>query len=408
MSTPLVGARILLGVTGSIACYKAVDLASKLQQAGSIVDVILTESAERFVTPLTFQSVTGRRAYTDSDLWGSEGHVLHIGLAKDADLLVAAPITANTIAKLSHGTADNLLSLAALASSCPLLIGPAMDGGMYTHPATQANIKTLEERGVEVVGPAQGHLASGQAGFGRLVEPELLVKHIRLLLSKNGPLQGREIVISAGPTQEPLDPVRFISNHSSGKQGFALAQAALDLGAHVTLVSGPVNLPSPLGSHSVNVQTAGEMREAVMDHLQDCDVLVMAAAVSDFSPAQFSGDKIKKGADAAEIKLLNTPDILMEVAKFKGRGNRPRVTVGFAAESQDLLANARAKLESKKLDMIVANDITAAGAGFKADTNDVLLLFSDGSHEDLPLMGKDQVARIVMERVVSALEKQSG
>jgi len=407
MSTPLKDARILLGVTGSIACYKAADLASKLHQAGSLVDVILTGSAERFITPMTFQSVTGRRAYTDTDLWGGQGHVLHIGLAKDADLLAIAPITANTIAKLSHGIADNLLSLTALAASCPFLIAPAMDGGMYSHPATQANIKILEQRRVVVAGPAQGHLASGQAGMGRMLEPEDILGNLRRILARGGALDGRKLVVSAGPTREPFDPVRFISNHSSGKQGFALAQAGLDLGAQVTLISGPVDLQPPHGTHTVNVQTAAEMLQAVMSSLPDCDALVMAAAVGDFSPAGYSDGKIKKGSPESEIRLKNTPDILGEVAKYKDRCHRPLVTVGFAAETQDLLANARGKLAAKKLDLIVANDITTEGAGFKVDTNDVLLVYPDGTSQDLPLMSKAEVAQTVMLRIVDLLGNQA-
>jgi phosphopantothenoylcysteine decarboxylase/phosphopantothenate--cysteine ligase len=407
MSTPLKDARILLGVTGSIACYKAADLASKLHQAGSLVDVILTGSAERFITPLTFQSVTGRMAYTDADLWGAQGHVLHIGLARETDLLVIAPITANTMAKLSHGAADNLLSLTALAVSCPLLIAPAMDGGMYSHPATQANIKILEGRQVEIAGPAQGHLASGQAGVGRMLEPEHIFGRIRQILAQGGALEGRKITISAGPTQEPFDPVRFISNHSSGKQGFALAQAGLDFGAQVTLISGPVDLQTPQGAHRVNVQTASEMLEAVMNSLPDCDALVMAAAVGDFSPADYSQDKIKKGLSTTEIRLKNTPDILAEVANYKDRYRRPLVTIGFAAESQDLLANARGKLTAKKLDMIVANDITSEGSGFKGETNDVLLVYPDGSSQDLPLMSKTEVSETVMQNIAEILGNQA-
>ncbi len=327
MSTPLKDARILLGVTGSIACYKAADLASKLHQAGSLVDVILTGSAEAFITPLTFQSVTGRRAYTDTDLWGSQGHVLHIGLAKEADLLVIAPITANTIAKLSHGAADNLLSLTALSASCPLLIAPAMDGGMYSHPATQANIKILEQRQVKVAGSSARSSGIRLAGIGRMLEPEQIFDHTRRILARGGALDGRKLVISAGPTQEPFDPVRFISNHSSGKQGFALAQAGLDLGAQVTLYQVRSTCGPPGGAHRVNVQTAAEMLEAVMSSIQDCDALIMAAAVGDFSPADFSDSKIKKGFPASEIRLKNTPDILGEVAKNKDRCRRPLVTV---------------------------------------------------------------------------------
>ena len=264
MKTPLSEKRILLGVTGSIAAYKAAELASKLAQAGAQVDVLLTQAALQFITPLTFQSVTGRRAFCDADLWGSEGHVQHIGLGKAADLLVIAPASANTLAKLAHGLADNLLSVTALAAACPLLVAPAMDGGMFTHPATQANLEILRQRGAIVVGPAQGHLASGLTGVGRMVEPFELLGHIRLALGRSGALAGRKVVVTAGGTHEPIDPVRAITNRSSGKQGFALAQAALDLGAQVTLIAGPVSLSTPQGAERVDVQTAEEMLQAVL------------------------------------------------------------------------------------------------------------------------------------------------
>src|SRR5512135_1436195 len=255
---------IILGVTGSIAAYKAADLASKLAQSGVQVDVILTGAAEKFVTPLTFQSVTGRRAYTDGDLWGNEAHVLHVGLGHTADLLVIAPCTANTIASLAHGQASNLLTITALAARCPLLIAPAMDGGMLDHPATQANLDTLLRRGAYIAGPAEGHLASGLLGRGRLIEPPELIGHIRLVLGRKGALANRKIVISAGGTQEPLDPVRVLTNKSSGKQGYALAQAAIDAGAEVTLISAPTALTPPVGARLVPVQTAHEMLDAVI------------------------------------------------------------------------------------------------------------------------------------------------
>jgi phosphopantothenoylcysteine decarboxylase/phosphopantothenate--cysteine ligase len=401
--TPLTNKRILLGVTGSIACYKAADLASKLRQAGAEVDVILTAAATEFVTPLTFQSVTGRRAYVDADLWGSEGHVLHIRLAKEADLLVVAPATANTLAKLAHGLADNLLSLAAVAAECPLLLAPAMDGGMYHHPATQENIETLKRRGAMVVGPDEGHLASGLRQVGRMTEPAELLGHIRLALGRGGPLVGKKVVVTAGGTQEPIDPVRFLGNRSSGRQGYALAQAALDLGAKVALISGPSGLAAPVGAALVQVRTAEEMLRAVLEHIREADALVMAAAVADFRPEQTAEHKIKKGGKPPVIALAHTADILKEVAAQKKKGGGPQVMVGFAAESRDLLENARGKLTDKGLDFIVANDVSAADAGFEVDTNRVTLLYADGGREDLPLMGKDEVAAVVMERLTKTL-----
>ncbi len=400
MNTPLQNKRILLGVTGSIAAYKAAELASRLAQAEAQVDVLLTQAALQFITPLTFQSVTGRRAYTDADLWGSEGHVQHIGLGKGADLLLVAPATANTLARLAHGIADNLLSVTALAATCPLMLAPAMDGGMYAHPATQANLEVLRQRGAVVVGPAQGRLASGLLGVGRMVEPLELLGHVRLLLGSSGPLCGRKVVVTAGGTQEPIDPVRVISNRSSGRQGFALAQAALDLGAQVTLISGPANLETPVGAQRVDVQSAQHMLEAVMAAIPQADVLLMAAAVADFRPLQPAAEKIKKEAGAPQIQLEPTTDILQTVARHKAQAGWPRFSIGFAAESQHLLQNAQAKLQAKRLDLIVANDIRAADAGFEVDTNRVTLLYPDGRSQALPLMSKMQVARAILESVV--------
>jgi phosphopantothenoylcysteine decarboxylase/phosphopantothenate--cysteine ligase len=408
MTNPLKDKNIILGVTGSIACYKAADLASKLAQAGAQVDVILTQSALKFVTPLTFQSVTGRGAYAEADLWGNAGHVLHVGMGHGADLVVIAPATANTLAKLAHGLADNLLSVTTLAAGCPVLVAPAMDGGMYANPATQANVAILRERGVEIVGPAAGHLASGLSGVGRMVEPLELLGHIRLALARGGPLAGKTVIVTAGGTQEPIDPVRAITNRSSGKQGFALAQSALDLGAKVTLIAGATSLDEPVGVERVDVSSAQEMCEAVLAALPGADALLMAAAVADFRPAAPAKNKIKKESGVPEIRLENTPDILRAVAEEKARTGFPRVTVGFAAESQDLLENARSKLQRKSLDLIAANDITSADAGFAVDTNRITLMDAQGATEPLPLMGKEEVAEAVLGRVVLLLEGNRG
>jgi len=410
--------RIILGVTGSIAAYKAADLASRLTQAGAQVDVILSSAAEKFITPLTFQSVTGRRAYTDIDLWGNEAHVLHVGLGHTADLLVIAPCTANTIAKLAHGQADTLLTVTALASTCPLLIAPAMDAGMFDHPATQENLDTLKKRGATIIGPAEGHLASGLSGPGRMLEPAEIIGHIRLILGRNGLLAGKKILITAGGTQEPIDPVRVLTNRSSGKQGYALAQAALDAGAQVTLITTPASLTAPIGASVIHVETAKQMLDAVLDESAESDALIMAAAVADFRPKNPVKDKIKKEGGIPQIELEATEDILKTVAgRLSGkpalrsprRGSavetkRPRVLVGFAAESRDLLENAAVKLKSKSLDLIAANDISASDAGFASETNRVTLLFADGRKESLPLMGKSEVAETIMERVAGLLE----
>jgi phosphopantothenoylcysteine decarboxylase/phosphopantothenate--cysteine ligase len=406
MKTPIQDKRILLGVSGSIAAYKAAELASRLTQAGAQVDVVLTQSALQFITTLTFQSVTGRRVYADADLWGSEGHVQHIGLAKQADLLVVAPATANTLARLAHGLADNLLALAALAAECPLLLAPAMDAGMFAHPATQANLEILRQRGATIVGPAHGHLASGMEGIGRMVEPAELLGHIRLALSRHGVLSGARVVVTAGGTVEPIDPVRAITNRSSGKQGFALAQAALDLGAEVTLIAGPAHLPTPAGAERVDVGSAKEMLEAVLEALPQAEALIMAAAVADFRPVAPATHKIKRERGVPDVRLEAAPDILQAVAKYRAAQGRPRYTVGFAAESQDLLDNASRKLEAKRLDLIVANDIGVADAGFAVDNNRVTLLYPDGRVESLPLMSKEEVAQVVLERLAELLGKE--
>jgi phosphopantothenoylcysteine decarboxylase/phosphopantothenate--cysteine ligase len=410
--------RIILGVTGSIASYKAADLASKLTQANAQVDVILSSAAEKFITPLTFQSVTGRRAYTDTDLWGNEAHVLHVGLGHSADLLVIAPCTANTIAKLAYGQADTLLTVTALAATCPLLIAPAMDAGMFDHPATQENLDTLRKRGATIIGPAKGHLASGLSGVGRLLETAEIIGHIRLMLGRNGPLANKKIVITAGGTQEPLDPVRVLTNRSSGKQGYALAQAALDAGAQVTLITTPISLTPPIGARVIRVETAQQMLDAVLDESAASDALIMAAAVADFSPKNMAKDKIKKEGGIPQIELEGTEDILKTVSgngsgrpalRSPRRGSevetkRPRVVVGFAAESRDLLENAAVKLKSKSLDLIAANDISTVDAGFASETNRVTLLFADGRREALPLMSKNEVAEIIIGRVADLLE----
>lgn len=398
------GKHILLGVTGSIAAYKAADLASKLTQAGALVDVILTAAAEKFVTPLTFQSVTGRRAFVDADLWGGEAHVLHVGLAHQADLLVIAPCTANTLAKLAYGISDDLLSITALAAKCPLLLAPAMDGGMFDAAATQENIAKLTARGAVIVGPAEGHLASGLSGMGRMVETAELLGRLRLLLGRKGPLANKKVVISAGGTQEPLDPVRVLTNRSSGKQGYALAQAALDAGAEVTLVTTPTALTPPVGARVIKVETARQMLEAVLAKSAKADALIMAAAVADFRPKKAAGNKMKKRDGIPQIQLEATEDILEAVAGQKSGKKRPRVTVGFAAESRDLLRNASEKLKSKKLDFIAANDISASDAGFGAETNRVTLLFTNGKKESLPLMSKAEVAEAVIAHVAALLE----
>lgn len=400
----LSGKRIVLGVTGSIAAYKAADLASKLTQAGAQVDVILTSSAQKFVTPLTFQSVTGRRASTEQDLWGNEAHVLHVGLGHEADLLIIAPCTANTIAKLAHGQSDNLLTVTTLASQAPLVIAPAMDGGMYDHPATQENLDTLRKRGAYIIEPSEGHLASGLTGTGRLPETHELIGHIRIVLGRGGLLADKKVLVTAGGTQEPLDPVRVLTNRSSGKQGYALAQAALDAGAQVTLITTPTALTPPVGAQVIKVETAKQMLDAVLREFPEHDTLIMAAAVADFRPMDVAEDKIKKEGGIPQIRLEATDDILKAVAGLKTGAKRKQVVAGFAAESQSLLENASNKLQSKQLDLIAANDISANDAGFSVENNRITLLFADGRTESLPLMSKNEAAGIIIERIAALLE----
>ena len=400
----LKGRRILLGVSGSIAAYKAADLASKLTQAGAEVDVLLSPAGREFVTPLTFQSLTGRKAYTERDLWGDEAHVLHVGLAETADLFVIAPATANTIAKIAAGQADTLISLASLAARCPILIAPAMDVGMYENPATQENVEKLKGRGVHFAGPAQGRMASGLTGHGRFLEPNEIVGYIRQVLGLGGPLAGKKVVVTAGGTHEPLDPVRVLANRSSGKQGYALAQAAVDRGASVVLVSGPTALDVPVGVQRVEIETAAQLKIATLEAVQGASGLLMAAAVADYRPAQSSEEKFKRRQGAPKMALEPTEDVLGAVVDYKSKSGEPQMIVGFAAESQDLLENARAKLREKSLDLVVANDITAEDAGFSVDTNRVTMIDRDGNVEELPLMSKAEVAERVLERVVALLK----
>lgn len=398
--------RIVLGVTGGIAAYKVCTLASHLTQAGADVDVVMTEAGTRFVDPLTFEALTGRPAYTSMWHTGGEGmptHIAHVGLAHAADLLVIAPATANTMAKLAHGVADNLLSTLALAARCPLLLAPAMDVGMWSHPATQANVALLRERGAAFAGPARGRMASGLEGEGRLMEPDEILGHVRRVVGREGPLAGRHVVVSAGPTREPIDPVRFLSNPSSGRQGFALAQAAVDRGARVTLVAGPTHLGTPVGVERRDVATAAEMERAVLEASAGADVLLMAAAVADHRPDEAAAQKMKKGDHGLSLRLTRTPDILAAVARQRAESGWPRVVVGFAAETEDVVANARGKLVAKNLDLIVANDVTAADAGFEAETNRVVLVEGQEGATELPLMSKFAVADRVLTRVEALL-----
>ncbi len=397
------GKRLILGVSGSIAAYKAVDLASKLTQAGAQVDVVMTEAAQRFVSPLSFQAVSGRPVY--SDMWRAEdsgglpSHIAHIGLAEGANLLLIAPATANTLAKLAGGFADDLLSVTALAASCPLVIAPAMDGGMIEHPATRANLETLRQRGAHIIEPETGRLASGLMGSGRLPETATLIGHVRHVLGLGGALSGHKLVVTAGGTREALDPVRAISNRSTGKQGYAIAQAAIDAGADVVLITAAADRPPLVGATQLKVESAESMSAAVLTQVADASALIMAAAVADYRPRDVAAQKIKKSNSALNLPLERTPDILVAVKAQREKTGYPMVVVGFAAESENLMANASGKLRSKGVDILVANDISAGDAGFAVDTNRVVVLDKDGGAHKINLTSKAAIGAAIIERV---------
>ncbi|MFZ5915809.1 MAG: bifunctional phosphopantothenoylcysteine decarboxylase/phosphopantothenate--cysteine ligase CoaBC [Chloroflexota bacterium] len=394
---------VVLGITGGIAAYKVADLTSRLVKAGALVDVILTEAAAEFVGPITFQALTHRPVVREMFALLQETEIGHVSLGKRADLMIVAPATANTLARLAHGLADNMLTTTALACRAPILLAPAMETGMWHNPATQANVALLRERGMSVVGPGEGRLASGASGAGRMAEPGEILEAARWLLGRSGPLAGRPVIVTAGGTREPIDPVRFVGNHSSGKMGYALAIAARDRGAQVTLIHAPTALPVPYGVRDLPVTTALQMRDAVLQAVPSADVLLMAAAVADYRPLSAAGQKIKKGEGDLALSLTRNPDILLETAQLRQAGGNPRVVVGFAAETQDLLQNARDKLRRKKLDLIVANDVSAADSGFAVDTNRVTLLDTLGGVTPLPLLSKEEVAEMVLDRVALLL-----
>jgi len=397
---PLAGRRLIVGVSGSIAAYKSVYLVRRLVEAGAEVHVALTRSAARFVTPLTFATVSGRPVL--SDLFDAVPGT-HVTLAEAADAAVVAPATAHLMARMAHGLADDALTTLLLALRGPVLLAPAMESGMWDHPATRANEKLLRERGVRFVGPETGPLASGLAGPGRMAEPDQVVTALEALLAgapatARRDLAGERVLVTAGPTREPIDPVRFISSPSTGRMGFAVAEAAAARGAEVTLVAGPVELPTPPGCRRVDVVTAAEMRDAVLTALPSATVLVMAAAVADFRPAEPRAHKVKKEAAGTVLDLARTDDILAEVA---ARAPAGLIRVGFAAETRDLVAHARAKRRAKDLDLIVANDVSEADSGFASATNRVTLIGRDDRAEALPLSPKRDVADAVLDRVAA-------
>lgn len=399
----LTGKQIVLGVTGSIAAYKAVELVRALTTAGAAVRVVMTASAQRFVTPLTFATLSRQAVMTDPVTLDAEVKIRHIAAADEADLLLVAPATANTIAKFAQGLADDLLSTLFLAWTRPVVLAPAMDAAMYRHPAVQENLERLRNWGVRLVGPATGELASGVWGPGRLAELGEIMQAVTETLCPVSDLRGEVVLITAGPTREPLDPVRYLSTRASGKMGYALAEEAVARGARTLLVSGPTHLSPPTGVELIRVETALQMREAVLSRMAEATVVIKAAAVSDYRVAQPANTKLPKSEAPLTLELVPTPDILKEIGAQKGA----RIVVGFAAETGEIVRRAYHKLTAKQLDLIVANDVSQAGAGFACDTNLVVLLDPAGGVEELPLLPKRQVARRILDRVVS-LRMQRG
>ncbi len=386
--------KIILGVGGGIAAYKAAELARLLMQSGHEVQAVLTDAAQKFVQPLTFAALTGRKTLTD--LFAIESAIEHISVAQEHELLAIAPATADLIGKLTHGLANDFLTTLYLAFKGPVVIAPAMNVNMWDHPATQANVDTLRRRGHRIVEPGSGYLACGMTGPGRLAEPEAILEAIAAETKKKIDLDGEVVVLTAGPTQEPLDPVRYISNRSSGKMGYALAAAAADRGAKVTLISGPVHLPDPRGVEVIHVRTATEMREQVFSHLAPATIVIKAAAVADFHLSKVPDQKVKKTAARISLELDPTPDILAELGRKKG----DRLLIGFAAETQNLAQEARRKLESKNCDMVVGNLVGGADLGFESDENEVILALRTGETVPLSRASKREIADRIFDQVL--------
>lgn len=396
MAQPLEGKVVVVGVTGGIAAYKAAELVRALIKAGAEVRVMMSTAAQQFITPLTLQTLSGHPVSTDTFDLTQESEIGHIRLADRADAMILAPATANVIGKLAAGIGDDLITTVLLATRAPLLIAPAMNVHMYENPIVQENLGRLRQRGHGIIEPGDGFLACGYEGKGRLADTEILVAHVRRALTQQD-LQGQKVLVSAGPNREAIDPVRFLSNRSTGKMGFALAAAAWRRGAEVTLVAGPVSLPTPTGVRRIDVTTAAEMKTAIDRELRAASILLMCAAVADYRPAQTAPQKLKKQKGGLRLDLVRTDDILGTLATKKGR----RRVVGFAAETEDVLANAERKLKEKNLDLIVANDVAGSDTGFAVDTNAVILLGRGGLRIDVPLMSKDEVADRVLDAVLA-------
>ena len=395
----LKGKTIVLGVTGGIACFKAAALASMLVKQHANVQVIMTENATKFVTPLTFEQLTGRKALTDTFDRNFQHSVEHIAVADQADLVLIAPATANIIAKLAHGLADDMLTTTVLACDCPKAIAPAMNTKMYENPVTQDNLSTLRRYGWEVAEPASGHLACGTEGKGRLPEPEELLELCLHAIAREKDLCGKRVLVTAGPTREALDPVRYLTNRSSGRMGYAIAKAAARRGAEVTLVSGPTALPRPGYMEIVDIESAQEMFEAVTSRAPDMDIIIKAAAVADYRPADVAEDKIKKKDGDLSIPLERTQDILGTLGQRKREG---QFLCGFSMETRDLIENSRKKLTKKNLDMVAANNVKVEGAGFGVETNVLTLITAEGEKE-LPLMSKDAAADALLDAILERM-----
>lgn len=387
---------VVMGVTGSIAAYKACDIISALRKSGVDVHVILTHAGAEIITPLTLETISGNRVVKDMFDSDRNFEVEHISLAKLADLFLVAPATANFIGKMASGIADDMLTTTVMATTAPVMIAPAMNTNMYLDAATQANIETLKRRGCEFIAPATGHLACGDEGIGKLAAVEDIVRTVLDKLNVKRDLEGKRVLVTAGPTREAIDPVRYITNRSSGKMGYAIAEAAAERGADVTLISGPVSLRTPGGVKRVDIVSSGELCDSVIERFPGCDILVMAAAPADFTPAEFSSEKIKKGGDNLTLNLRATRDILKTIAPLKSN----QKVMGFAAETYNVENNAIEKLKRKKLDFIAANDVTAEGAGFGTDTNIITLYGADGSREHSGMVTKREAADWLLDRLI--------
>jgi phosphopantothenoylcysteine decarboxylase / phosphopantothenate---cysteine ligase len=387
--------RVVLGVTGCIGAYKACEVLRELQRRDHDVHVVMTQAATRFVTPMTFEALSHHAVFCDQFALGENGDIRHISLADEADLLLVAPATANIIGKFARGIADDALSTLYLATTAPVVVAPAMNVHMFEHPAVGENLAALRARGVRIVEPGEGYLACGWLGKGRLAEVGEIVAAAEAVLARRSDLAGETVLVTAGPTVEDIDPVRFVSNRSSGRMGYRVAEAARDRGARVVLVSGPTALPAPAGVEVVRVRSAVDMAAAVDGHFADSTVVVAAAAVADYRPASVASQKLRKGDEPLRLELVRTPDVLAALGARKGG----RILVGFAAETEDLEARARTKLESKNLDIIVANDVGRAGAGFDGETNAALLLRGDGGSVDVPVVSKRELAERILDEV---------